>query len=142
MQLERLIEFIGNHWELVLLFIGILAWLGYDIMLGNKGNIDPLDAVTMINRQDALVIDVRSTADFSKGHIVHAKNIPGNEILKQIKALKKYQDKPIIVNCNSGGQSSVVCKQLRQHNFTQVYNLSGGILGWENASLPISRKGY
>ncbi|KOR27945.1 membrane protein, partial [Achromatium sp. WMS3] len=77
MQLERLIEFIGNHWELVLLFIGILAWLGYDIMLGNKGNIDPLDAVTMINRQDALVIDVRSTADFSKGHIVHAKNIPG-----------------------------------------------------------------
>lgn len=141
MQFEQIIEFVGRHWELVLLFIGILALLGYNELVGNKGSVDPLEAVTMINRQEALVVDVRPATDFAKGHILHALNIPMSGFSKQMGALEKHKERLLIINCNSGAQSLQACSQLRKQGFTQVYNLRGGILAWESASLPISRKG-
>lgn len=139
-QSAQLIEFAGNHWELVLIFIGILALLSYDLMLGDQGSLDPLEAVTVINRQDAAVVDVRSMEEFTKGHIVNAINIPMNSFVKQLGILEKYKERPIVVNCNSGGQSAQACNQLRKRGFKQVYNLRGGILAWENADLPVIRK--
>lgn len=140
MQPAQLIEFISRHWDLVLIFIGILAFLIYDLIRGEKGSLDPLNAVTVINRQDAIIIDVRPTADFIKGHIINAMNIPLAALQKQIHMLEKYKEHPIILNCDSGARSAQACRQLKQYGFTQVYNLRGGILAWENSNLPITRK--
>lgn len=140
MQLPQLLEFVANHWELVLIFLGILAFLSYDMVAGNKDSLDPLDAVNIINHQDALVVDVRTVEEFSKGHIIHAMNIPSSGLLKQLQLLEKHRERPLILNCNSGARSAQACKQLRKNGFTKVYNLRGGILAWENASLPISKK--
>jgi rhodanese-related sulfurtransferase len=83
---------------------------------------------------------VRPTADYSKGHIINSTNIPMNGFSKQISTLEKYRDKPVIVSCRSGAQSSQACSQLRKAGFKEVYNLRGGILAWQNANLPLSRK--
>ena len=87
-----------------------------------------------------MVVDVRPVADFSQGHILHSVNVPMNGFKNQIQQLKKHQERPIIVSCRSGAQSAQACAQLRKAGFEKVYNLRGGILAWQNASLPVSRK--
>lgn len=141
MQPAQLVEFIGHHWVLVLALLVILGLLAYDLIAGSAGGINPLEAVTVMNHQDAVVVDVRPAADFAKGHIINAINIPMNGFMKQVGVLEKYREHPIILNCNSGAQSSQACNQLRKQGFTRVYNLRGGILAWENANLPVTRKG-
>ena len=138
--MEQFVEFAGNH-EILFLALGlILGLLTYNLLVGNKGSLDPLSATAKINHEDAVVVDVRPAADFSKGHIINAINIPANGFAKQIGTLEKYKERPIIISCRSGAQSSQSCSQLRKQGFTEVYNLRGGILAWQSANLPISKK--
>jgi len=124
-----------------LLLVGIL--LAQNLIAdvgGSKGNVDPSGATDLINREEAVVVDVRPMADFASGHILNAINIPMNSFANQAGSLEKYKDRPIVIACRSGNQSSMACKQLRGKGFERVYNLRGGILAWQGANLPISRK--
>ncbi|HIP52673.1 MAG TPA: rhodanese-like domain-containing protein [Chromatiales bacterium] len=140
--MQQIIEFAGNHWELVLALVVVSGLLVHNLTVGDKGNVTPLEAVDLINRKEAVVVDVRPTADYSKGHVLHAVNIPSNGFASQIDTLKKYKEKarPIIVACRSGAQSAHAAKLLRKAGFEEVYNLRGGILAWQSANLPVSRK--
>lgn len=140
MQLSQLLEFVVNHWYLFLALVVIVGLLIHNLLVGDRGSIDPLGATEMINRQDATVIDVRPAADFAKGHILNAVNVPMNGFKNQMAMLAKYKGKPIIVSCRSGAQSSAACSQLRKEGFQDVYNLKGGILSWQAANLPLTRK--
>ncbi len=140
MLLDQIIEFLGNHWYLFLALVVILGLLAHNIIVGGKGSVEPLQATELINHQEAMVVDVRPAADFAKGHIINAVNIPMNGFKNQIATLVKHKSKPVIVNCRSGAQSAVACRQLRQAGFEQVFNLRGGIMAWEAASLPLTRK--
>jgi rhodanese-related sulfurtransferase len=137
--LSQLLEFVANHWILVLALVVVLGLLAYDAVVGSKGSIEPLAAVSMINQQNALVVDVRPAVDFAGGHIINAINIPMSNFTKQINALEKHRERPIIINCRSGAQSSQACNQLRKQGFATVYNLRGGLLAWQSADLPITR---
>ncbi|MCU0832864.1 MAG: rhodanese-like domain-containing protein [Chromatiaceae bacterium] len=138
--LPQLIEFITNHWLLFVALVVILALLVHNLAVGGRGSVDPLAATDLINRRDAIVVDVRPAADFAKGHIINATNLPMNGFKNQIGVLQKHKDKPILVNCRSGAQSAAACKELRKEGFAEVYNLRGGLLAWENANLPLTRK--
>lgn len=140
--MDQLIEFVGNNLLLVGAALIVAAMLIHNIAtdVGTKNNIDPHRATELINRQDALVVDVRPMADFNKGHIINARNIPMGSLEKQLAQLEKHKDKPVIVACRSGAQSAVAARQLRKHGFEGVHNLKGGILAWQSANLPVSRK--
>jgi rhodanese-related sulfurtransferase len=140
MLLDQIVEFVGSHWYLFLALVVILGLLTHNIIVGGKGSVEPLQATEMINHQDAVVVDVRPAADFAKGHIINAINIPMNGFKNQIATLTKHKGKPIILNCRSGAQSAMACSQLRKEGFEQVFNLRGGIMAWEAASLPLTRK--
>ncbi len=137
---EQIVEFVGNHWELFFALGAISGLLTVNMLTGSKGSVDPQSATTMINHQDAVVVDVRPTADYAKGHIINSINIPMNGFSKQIASLEKHKSQPVIISCRSGAQSSQASKQLRKNGFTDVYNLRGGILAWQSANLPITRK--
>jgi len=137
---QQLLEFIANHWLLFLALVVIIALLVHSYAVGGKGSVDPLAATDLINRRDALVVDVRPAADFAKGHIINAISIPMNGFKNQIGVLQKHKDKPILVSCRSGAQSTGACKELRKEGFGEVYNLRGGLLAWESANLPLTRK--
>ncbi len=139
--MARLIEFVGNHWPLFVALFAILGLLIHNLITGDKGQVPPLEATQLINHDDAVVVDVRPLADFNKGHIINAINLPANGFAQQIKTLERYKDRPIIVSCRSGAQSATAAKQLRKAGFEKVYNLRGGILAWQNANLPVTRKG-
>lgn len=138
--LAQIIEFVGNHWYLFVSLAVILGLLIYQLIVGDQGSIEPMQATEMMNRQDAVVIDVRPAADYAKGHIINAVNLPMNGFSKQLATLAKHKGKPIVVSCRSGSQSSLACGQLRKAGFDQVYNLRGGIMAWESANLPLTRK--
>lgn len=140
MLVDQLVEFVANHWYLFLALAVIVGLLAHNIIVGGRGSVDPLAATEMINHQDAVVVDVRPAADFAKGHILNAVNIPMNGFKNQVATLMKHKAKPIIVSCRSGAQSAVASQQLRKAGFERVFNLRGGIMAWEAASLPLSRK--
>ena len=89
---------------------------------------------------DAVVLDVRSMAEFKDGHILNAVNVPLNGLSNNLKQLEKYRDKPIVAVCRSGSRSGSACSLLRKHGFEKVKNLRGGMMAWESASLPVKRK--
>jgi len=140
--MEQLIEFAGNHLALVAALAVILFLLAQNILadVGGKGAISPQQATELINRKDAIVLDVRPIGDFSKAHIINAINIPLNSLKNQLNQLEKHKDTPVVVSCRSGAQASGACKILNASGFDEVYNLKGGIMAWESASLPVSRK--
>jgi rhodanese-related sulfurtransferase len=140
--MEQLLEFAGNHIELVAALAVILALLTKNMLddVGGKGVLGPQQATELINREDAIVVDLRPMADFAKGHILNAINIPMTSLKTQMSQLDKYKKRPVILSCNSGGQSAAACRMLRSSGFEQVYNLKGGLLAWQNSNLPVSRK--
>lgn len=138
--LEQILEFSGNHTLLVTALLISASLLMHNLMIGNKGNITPVKATELINHENAVVVDVRPASDYSQGHIINAINIPSTTLASQINQLQKYKDKPIIVSCRSGAQSSMACKQLKKEGFENVHNLKGGILNWQSENLPVTKK--
>jgi thioredoxin len=82
------------------------------------------------------IIDVRTSEEFSKGHIANANNYDwnGNEFENQIATLDKSE--PVFVYCLSGGRSSSAANKMRSSGFQNVYELDGGLMMWRDANLP------
>jgi rhodanese-related sulfurtransferase len=106
---------------------------------GGKGVSVP-EATLLINREDALVLDVRETSEWSTGHIANARHVALGQLAKHMSELEKFKDKPVIVCCASGNRSSTACGTLKRAGFERVFNLSGGIGAWTGAGLPITTK--
>ncbi len=101
--------------------------------------VGPTDAVMLINRKDAVVLDVRDDAEYASGHITNARHIPEKQLEGRIKELEKFKSKPVIVSCASGRRSSAVADSLRKQGFADVVALRGGIGGWLQAGMPLEK---
>lgn len=141
--MEQMLEFLTNHWGLSLAFVAIsTALVASFVYPGIQGvrRLSPSDAIRMINQENAVVVDVRTEGEFRQGHIVNAVHVAPKSVTEQSDRLEKYRSRPIIVACRSGHQSASIAARLRKRGFEQVHNLQGGMLAWENASLPVSKK--
>jgi rhodanese-related sulfurtransferase len=110
------------------------------MMRGGGNNISVADATLKLNREDALIIDVRETHEWDRGHIPNARHIALGQIGKRIQEIEKFKSRPVIVVCASGNRSSSACGTLKRAGFEQVYNLAGGIGAWSEANLPVTTK--
>ncbi len=141
--MERLVEFGGNHPGLFLALAAIvlaLAWTTFrGRMLGFR-SVEPIEAIQLINHEDAVVLDIREEHELKDGKILNAVHIPLGRLKDSLDKLDKYKDRPIIASCRSGSRSHAACATLGKSGFTRVYNLKGGILAWQNASLPLVKK--
>lgn len=131
-------EFIQQNWYWAALAAVSGTLLVVTSVRGSRG-ISPAQATQLINRSDAVVIDVRDAGEYAAGHLLNAQHIPLAELDKRLGELDKLKDKPVILNCQTGGRSASACDILRKAGFTQVHNLEGGIAAWEQAGMPISR---
>lgn len=100
-------------------------------------DVSPNDAVLLINRENATVLDVRNADEFAGGHITDSLNIPLADLESRLGELAKYKDKPLLVNCQSGMHSTNACGVLKQGGFTRIYYLNGGVNAWVQAKLPV-----
>lgn len=140
--MENLTTFISNNLLLVMAFIVVLVMLLMNIfgpaMKGYKV-ISPALATQMINQQDALILDIRQDNEYVGGHIVNSKHIPLSYLNDRLGELEKHKNKPVIAVCRSGHRSSHACSVLKKAGFESVYNLSGGVMAWESANLPLTK---
>ena len=140
--MEHLPEFIANHLFLCALFVALLVLLLWNIFgdsIGGNKAISPAELTTLINRENASVVDLRKQDEFNNGHIINSINIPHADIEGSLKKLEKYKKSPLVVYCQSGAESQRVSRLLKQSGFENVSFLKGGMLTWQNANLPISK---
>jgi rhodanese-related sulfurtransferase len=123
----------------VLVSGGMLIWPLVSRLMRPGHEVGPLEAVQLINRRDAVVLDVRSAAEYKSGHITNARHLPESEIDARTKELDKVKSKPIIVSCARGNRSVNVANRLRKLGFAEVFSLRGGIVAWQQASMPLEK---
>ncbi len=134
-----------NPWHMMLFGTavvtgGMLLWpLINRLVGGGTPQVGASEAVQLINRRDALVLDVRAKGEFAAGHIPNARNIPMLELSGRLRELEKFKARPIVINCQSGMRSASVCGLLRKNGFNEVFTLRGGLNGWVEASLPVEK---
>lgn len=115
---------------------GLLLWprLG----AGARG-VSPQEAVRLINRERALVIDVCEPAEFAAGHVTGARNVPLAQIDAATKELPSDKARPLVVVCASGARAGRAAKLLAQKGHQQVHVLGGGMKAWRDAQLPVEK---
>jgi rhodanese-related sulfurtransferase len=137
--MDRLLEFATRHPFLVGGTVVLaLAALAYEISRARSGgqSVGPSDAVRLLN-QGAVLVDVRSKAEFDGGHIIDARHVPQEELAQAGEALKRFKDKVVITCCESGMRSGAATRVLQAQGFTKVVNLRGGLQAWRADSLPL-----
>jgi len=103
-------------------------------------SLTPAGAVNLMNSEDVVVLDVREPSETAGGKIAKAIQIPMSALSKRVGELDKHKGKTVIVYCKTGARASAACKQLGKQGFEKVYSLNGGMLAWQDAHLPISKK--
>ena len=141
--MDQLATFVSNNWILVgallvILFLLINSYVGG--VVRGVNSVSPAEAVKMINHDNALVLDVREDSEYQDGHIINAMHVPLSQLNDKQAELDKHKNRPIIAACRSGHRSGQACTTLKKAGFENVYNLSGGIMGWKNANLPLVNK--
>lgn len=132
-----------------------LAFIGLDNVAGyfDRGAFDRyvesgqvLETAPAIGPEQALaglqegryhLIDVRGTSEFREGHIAGAQHIHLGMLPERIDEVPR--DRPVLLQCRSGGRSAIGQSLLMSRGFGQVVNLEGGLLGWTRAGQPTTR---
>lgn len=138
--MAQFIEFVGNNWILATLWVGLVIALVLHRSRSAGESLSCQQAVMLINRSDAVLLDIREKKDFDAGHIVDSVHIPMGKLGGRISELDKYKAKPIIVACRLGQQSADAVKILKSAGFEQVMRLNGGITEWRSDNLPLVQK--
>lgn len=140
----NILRFLSEHIFLVTLALvsgGMLVW---PMLRGNGGGagVTTLQATQLINRDDAIMLDVRDAAAYAQSHILNARNIPMADLEGRVGELAKGKGKTrvIIVHCESGVRSTAAHALLTKQGFEKVFTLNGGIAAWKDAGLPLEAK--
>ena len=136
-------EFFQHHLALFAAFGTVfLLFVANELhgQLAGARRIAPLEAVRLINDRNALIVDVRPPADFKKGHLMNAVNLPLSKIDERIGELGKDKSRPVLVYCALGGSSTEAARKIGQHGYTEVHPIRGGLDNWLASNLPTTVK--
>ena len=135
--MDQLFEFIGNHPYLVGGFVVLLVlFIRNETRRGGR-SVSAQELVALVNKEDAVVLDLRDQKEFAAGHIVDSVNIPYSSLESRLSELDEYKDKPIVLACKMGQHAGSAGTALRKNGFANVSRLTGGIAEWRNQNLPV-----
>ena len=135
-------EFIGNHpflFAALLLIIILLLMNESRRKLSNFKEVSPNGAVRLMNDDNVLVLDVRGDAEFNEGHIINAIHIPVGLLEERLEEIEEHKIKPVIVCCRTGQRAAKAGLTLQRQGFQSIYKLSGGMLAWKEANMPLAK---
>jgi rhodanese-related sulfurtransferase len=141
--LNQIPEFAANHLFLVMAFVVLLGLVvANEIKIATQrfASLTPAAAVQLMNNEEVVVLDVREASETADGKITKAIQIPVGAIKTRIGELDKHKNKTLLVYCKTGARAGAACKELNQAGFDKVYSLNGGLMAWQEAHLPISKK--
>jgi rhodanese-related sulfurtransferase len=135
------VDFVRNNLLLFAVALVSGAMLLWPLVRRSFGgpSVSPAEATQLINRHDAIVIDVREPAEFAAGHLLGAKNLPLARLAAPGSDVAKRKDRPVIVYCDGSDRAGKAASALKKQGFARVLNLSGGIKAWQDAGLPVEK---
>lgn len=130
--------------NMLTLFITLLS--GYMLFWSYFGNrilgikeADTVRAMQLINRSNALVLDVREQGEYDSGHLINSLLIPSPQLKERVGELEKYRTRPIVVVCRSGARAAHITSWLGKQGFKETYLLAGGVKAWQKTGLPLEK---
>jgi rhodanese-related sulfurtransferase len=135
-------QFLANNWMLVLIMFMSGALLLFPLIQRRSSGMTEVGNVRLtylINREDAVVLDIREARDMAGSKIIGALHIPFSQLKDRIGEIKADKSKPLIVYCARGQRALMAGSTLKAAGFTQLFNLNGGFKAWAEAGLPVDK---
>ena len=110
--------------------VGTMLWSRWS---GTK----PAQAAELAKQAGTFILDVRTAGEHAQGHLERAVLIPVHELPGRLAELPADKQTPIVVYCAVGGRSSLAAVLLKAKGYANVHDLSGGIVAWQRAGLPV-----
>ncbi len=129
--------FIENWYLFTLALASGIALALPSLRKAGGGTLSPQDAVLRINREKAVVVDVREADEFASGHITNAKNVPLEQLQERLPLVVKNKALPVILVCTSGGRAVRAQLVARQLGYDKAEALAGGMQAWRSGGLPV-----
>lgn len=135
--MAQIIEFISNHYLIVGgLAVLLILFIANEVSRGGQ-TISSQTLVNLINQGKGVVVDLRAQAEFSKGHIQGALNIPYTHLSDRLSELESHRGKMVVLACQVGQHSGSAGVQMRKAGFADIRRLSGGMHGWQAEHMPV-----
>ncbi len=134
--------FLQENWMLILVFVmsgGMLAWQWIAPRFSAVKNVNTVEATQLINRQNALLLDVREPKTYEGGQVPSAIHIPLSQLSGRVGELAKYVSRPVIAYCEIGRRSRMAAGALAKAGFKAIYSLDGGFAAWKKDGLPVEK---
>ncbi|CAA6822265.1 MAG: Rhodanese-like protein [uncultured Thiotrichaceae bacterium] len=141
--MDQYLTFAQEHPLLVYGFVGLLGlilWVEFGRLTKKYKQVGVNEAVRLINGDGTLCLDVREDKELGDGIISGSRHIPVGQLKDRISELSAYKNKTVLVYCRSGNRSGFACNTLTKQGFEDVYNMSGGVMAWESANYPLSKR--
>ncbi|MCH1413809.1 MAG: rhodanese-like domain-containing protein [Glaciecola sp.] len=141
--MEQIIEFAQDNFFLSGIWLALIILILYTYIAGALSPVKELnthEATLKINKEDAVLLDIRKQEEFKKGHIVGARQIKSSELeSNDFSKLEKHKSQPIIVVCAMGMSAKKTASALLKAGFTEASVLQGGMSAWTSANLPTTK---
>jgi len=134
------VNFVLPNWYLILLALvagGLLAWPM--ISSGGAGGLSATQAVQLINREKAVVVDVCEADEYAAGHVSGAKSVPLSQFKERLPQVVKNKTVPLVLVCARGMRARRAVALARQLGYDKAQALSGGMAAWREANMPVEK---
>ncbi|MGC7561169.1 rhodanese-like domain-containing protein [Pasteurella sp. PK-2025] len=137
-------QFAQNHTLMVVCWFAVFITVIYSFIKAATSKVSVVsnaEATSLMNNENAIVVDLRTIDEFQRGHIIHSINVLPTEIKNHnVGKIEHHKDTPIIVVCATGMTANTSAELLAKQGFNRVYTLKEGIAGWRAANLPLIKK--
>ncbi|MDM0015989.1 rhodanese-like domain-containing protein [Variovorax saccharolyticus] len=133
-------KFIVDNWMLILIALSSGGMLAWPMVRGaNAGSLSAQGAVQLINRERAVVVDVREPEEFAAGHVTGAKNVPLSQLEQKLPGAVKNKSLPLLLVCASGSRAQRAVAMAKKLGYEQAQAVAGGLKSWKEANLPLEK---
>jgi rhodanese-related sulfurtransferase len=136
------LQFLEDNWPLILIMVvsgGMLLWPLIQGRVSAVREIGAIEATALINRRNAVMLDVREPKESEGVRILNAVHLPQSQLASRGSELKKLTARPVIAYCDRGQRARTAAGALTKLGFAEVYTLRGGLRAWSEAGLPVEK---
>ena len=135
-------KFVLDNWMLIAVMAAsgaMLLWPLIQNRISPVKDVGNAEATLLVNRNNAIFLDVREPKEYSGGHLPNAIHIPLSQLDTRAAELAKLTARPVIAYCDSGRRSRSAASALARAGFKEIYSLQGGLFGWKKDGLPVEK---
>ncbi|HZY17632.1 MAG TPA: rhodanese-like domain-containing protein [Ramlibacter sp.] len=133
-------KFLIDNWTLVAVAVASGGMLLWPALRGAAASgLTPGNAVLLINREKAVVVDVSEVEEFAAGHVVGSRNVPLADLERRLPEAVKNKTVPLILVCANGGRAQRALAVAKKLGYDKAQVLAGGLKAWKEANLPVEK---